>query len=183
MPRRQKLRRKPLYMGKGTKNKKRSKDVRIYCDLTTCVACKSCEIACAVEHSKSKKVFSAVTETPLPKHRVFLQSSKGGPYPLQCRHCDEPACVLACMSAAITKDPESGIVTIDQEKCVGCGMCVMSCPFGALIIDSDKKVSLKCDLCIESDEPACVKACPTQSLFLGTLEEFKQRLKESKAKK
>ena len=170
-------------MGKQTQKKKRAKGVRIYCDLSTCVACKTCEIACAVEHSKTKNVFTAAREDPVPKHRVFLQSAKGGPYPLQCRHCEEPECVLACMSGAIQKDPDSGIVTIDKEKCVGCGMCVMSCPFGALVIDKDKKVSLKCDLCIESDEPACVKACPTGSLFLGTLEEFKQKSKKPKVKK
>ena len=153
---------------------------RLFCILETCLGCKSCEIACAVEHSKSKNIFAALKEKPVPKQRIFLQVSKEGPYPLQCRHCDEPACVLACMSAAISKDEDTGIVTIDKEKCVGCGMCIMSCPFGALIMDKDNKVSLKCDLCIESGEPACVKACPTGSLFFGTLEEFKKEVKKKK---
>ncbi len=155
---------------------------RLFCILETCLGCKSCELACAVEQSKAKNIFLAVKEKPLPKQRVFLQRSKDGPYPLQCRHCDEPVCVLACMSAAIKKDTKTGIVTIDKDKCVGCGMCIMSCPFGALIMDKDEKVSLKCDLCVESGEPACVKACPTKSLFFGTLEEFIKE-KDKKTKK
>lgn len=111
----------------------------------------------------------------MPKQRIFLQVSKGKPYPLQCRHCDEPACALACMSAAIIKDEKTGVVALNEKKCVGCGMCVMSCPFGALIIDKNEKVSLKCGLCAESGEPACVTACPTKSLFFGTWEEFKKK--------
>lgn len=153
---------------------------KIYCDLTRCVGCKSCEIACALEYSQSKNIFLAVKEKPLPKQRIFLQVSKDGPYPLQCRHCDEPACVLACMSVAIVKDTDTGVVTIDKEKCVGCGMCSMSCPFGALIMDKDKEASHKCDLCIELGEPECVKACPTKSLFFGTLEEFREKTRTVK---
>lgn len=156
-----------------TKNKI-PKGAKIYCDITKCLGCKSCQIACAVAHSKSKNLFQAIQEDSKPKHRIFVQASSDGSYPLQCRHCEEPACVLACMSAAISKDPETGIVSIEKEKCVGCGMCVMSCPFGALIIDEDDKVSLKCDLCIEESLPACVEACPTGCLFFGTLEEFKK---------
>ncbi|MBN2119787.1 MAG: 4Fe-4S dicluster domain-containing protein [Candidatus Omnitrophica bacterium] len=164
-------------------NKKTNAQIRIYCDIARCVGCKSCEIACAVAHSQEKNVFLAIREEPRPKKRVFVQVTKEGSYPLQCRHCDEPACVLACMSAAITRDERTGMVTIDKDRCVGCGMCIMSCPFGALIMDKDKKVSLKCDFCIETAEPACVQACPTGCLFLGTLEEFKERIGRSKEKK
>jgi len=163
-------------------DKKKEETKRIYCILETCLGCKSCEIACAVEHSQSKDIFKSLKEETAPKKRVFMQHSGEGPYPLQCRHCDEPLCLLACMSAAITKDAATGVVTIDQDKCVGCGMCIMSCPFGALIMDKDRKVSLKCDLCIESGEPACVRACPTGSLFFGTLEEFKKKSKDKKTK-
>lgn len=162
---------------------------RLFCNLETCLGCRSCEIACAVEHSEHKNLFLAIEERPLPKQRIFIQSAPAGkeqgtpagqiefkPYPLQCRHCDEPACVLACMSAAIHKDEETGIVTIDEDRCVGCGMCIMACPFGALIMDGERRVSLRCDHCVESKEPACVKACPTKSLFFGELEEFKAQL-------
>ena len=163
---------------------------RIYCNLDTCIGCKSCELACAIEHSKSKDLFLAIREEPLPRRRIQVQSSlsKGTraptaaieyiPYPLQCRHCDEPLCVLACMSAAIHKDEETGTVTIDEERCVGCGMCIMVCPFGALVMDRERKVALRCDHCIESDEPACVKACPTKSLFFEELEEFEAKLEK-----
>lgn len=161
---------------------------KLFCHLEKCLGCKSCELACAVGHSKSKNLYSAVKEKPLPKQRMFVQScllaekvtvsQPGGVsrrwfYPLQCRHCEEPTCLYACMSAAISKDSENGVVSIDKNRCVGCGMCIMSCPFGALIMDKDEKITLKCDLCFEKDELACVAACPTKSLFFGTLEEFK----------
>ncbi|MFH1768604.1 MAG: 4Fe-4S dicluster domain-containing protein [Candidatus Omnitrophota bacterium] len=153
------------------------KEKRIYCDISKCLGCKSCQIACALVNSQSKEIYSAVKEKPLPKKRVFIQVSCDGIYPLQCRHCDEPLCVLSCMSAAITKDSVNNVVVIDEEKCVACGMCIMSCPFGALIIDSDKKVAVKCDLCIgknadERNDPVCVQSCPTKSLFFGSREEF-----------
>jgi len=163
---------------------------RIYCNLDTCIGCKSCELACAIEHSKSKDLFLAIREEPLPRRRIQVQSSlsKGTraptaaieyiPYPLQCRHCDEPLCVLACMSAAIHKDEVTGTVIIDEDKCVGCGMCMMVCPFGALVMDKERKVALRCGHCIESDEPACVKACPTKSLLFGELEEFEAKLEK-----
>lgn len=161
---------------------------KLFCYLEKCLGCKSCELACAVEHSKSKELYSAVKEKPLPRQRIFVQgcsvseksaaAKPGGiyrrdSYPLQCRHCEEPSCVSACMSAAISKDSESGVVIINEKKCVGCGICIMSCPFGALTMYKDKKISLKCDLCFEKGEPACAAACPTKSLFFGTAEEFR----------
>jgi len=82
------------------------------------------------------------------------------------------------MSAAIHKDEATGTVIIDEDKCVGCGMCIMACPFGALAMDKERKVALRCDHCIESDEPVCIKACPTKSLLFGELEEFEAKLEK-----
>jgi carbon-monoxide dehydrogenase iron sulfur subunit len=56
-------------MNKNLLAKKKTKDIKIYCDISKCVGCRSCEIACAVEHSKSKDIFTAIKEVPLPKKK------------------------------------------------------------------------------------------------------------------
>lgn len=160
---------------------------KIYCNLDTCLACKTCELACALAHSESKDLESAIKESPKPKQRIRLQKTAKGPvYLLQCRHCEEPACILACMSAAMSKDPKTGLVRVDEKKCVGCGMCVMACPYGALIIDDEKKISLKCDHCIMllekigKKEAACVAACPTKTLVFCEFDDLKNQFAPKK---
>ena len=68
------------------------------------------------------------------------------------------------------KDPETGLVTHDKDKCMGCWTCVMVCPYSALKMDVSGKVIAKCDLCQELDTPACVANCPNQAL---TVKEMK----------
>ena len=156
---------------------------RIYVDVDKCLACRSCEIACAVQHSLAKNLVSALREELQPRPRVHLGSSpdlKG--LPLQCRHCEEPYCVDACISGAISKDPETGLINIDEDRCVGCWMCIMVCPFGVVKPSREKKVALRCDLCQGEEVPACVKACPTKALFFGEAEDFKKIVKKSTVK-
>ena len=62
-------------------------------------------------------------------------------------------------------------------------MCVMVCPFGAIVMDIEEKNALKCDMCPDRDTPACVEACPTKALFTGKEEDFKKRIEEFSAKK
>jgi carbon-monoxide dehydrogenase iron sulfur subunit len=81
------------------------------------------------------------------------------------------------MSGAMNKDRNTGKVTHNKERCVGCWMCIMVCPFGALSSDKKEKIVFKCDLCPDRDIPACVLACPTKALFMGTEEEFKRKIK------
>jgi carbon-monoxide dehydrogenase iron sulfur subunit len=69
------------------------------------------------------------------------------------------------------KDPESGLVYVDMEKCIGCWTCVMVCPFAAVAPDPDRKKAFKCDLCKGLDVPACVAGCPNQALLLVEFEE------------
>lgn len=155
---------------------------KVYCDLSLCLGCKSCELACAVEHSKSKELLNAIAEKS--KKRVSVQASIHMPAPIRCQHCEVAACVLACMSGAMRKDEKTGKTIHDEDKCVGCWMCVMACPFGAITPEFQNKIVLKCDLCPDRDTPACVEACPTRALFIGSFEEFEDKVaKKSKVGK
>lgn len=156
---------------------------KVFCDTTRCIGCKSCEIACAVEHSKSKELFKAINEIPKPTKRKRVEQSASGPVAVSCRHCEEPLCIYACMSGAMYKDLATGQTKHDEDKCVGCWMCLMVCPFGALHRKALEAIVLKCDLCPDRDVPSCVEACPTKALFVGTVEEFERHLKEQKNKK
>ncbi len=138
---------------------------QLYYDVEKCLGCRSCEIACAVAHSESKRLFQAVSEEvkSLPRKQViFLKNSN---YPVSCRNCKEPKCVAACMAVALNYNQTKGIVEHDQARCVGCWMCVMSCPYGAIRPNINTKVPLRCDKCIDKDEPSCLKACPTEAIL------------------
>lgn len=151
---------------------------KIYCNIKKCLGCGSCEIACAVEHSKSKELNSAISESPLPiKRRKAEFVEDGVSVSSGCQHCDNAACVTACMSGAMYKEAKTGLTQHDRDKCVGCWMCIMSCPFGAITREKQEKQVVKCDLCPDRDKPACVEACPTRALSLGALKEFKETLK------
>ena len=158
--------------------KKENKDIKIFCDITRCVGCRSCELACALEHSKGKSIFSAIKEKPLPKKRVKAENAGKKIISLHCQHCEEAPCVNACMSGALSKDKETGATLHDKEKCVGCWMCVMVCPFGAIAQDIENHIAVKCDLCPDREDFACVAACPTGALFVGTKEEFEKKIKQ-----
>jgi carbon-monoxide dehydrogenase iron sulfur subunit len=145
---------------------------RIFCNLKLCLGCKACELACAVEHSKPKDLFKAVSEAALPHKRVKVASTgRLSPFPVRCQHCEEAACIASCISGAMHKD-KKGRTLHDKDKCVGCWMCIMACPFGALTKDDAERIVFKCDLYPDRDTPACVEACPTRALFLGTAGEF-----------
>lgn len=144
---------------------------RIFIDDSKCLSCHSCELACAVAHSAAKTLFGALAEGALLA-RVHVEKSGRGAFPLQCRHCQEPQCVSVCVTKALFKDPETSAVRHDESRCLGCFMCAIACPFGAIEETTVKGRSAvsKCDLCADANgNPACAKACPTKALsFLDT---------------
>lgn len=148
----------------------------IFTIMERCVACKGCEVACAVEHSQSKDLASAIHENPPPRPRVRVQAAGAYSYPSRCNHCQDAACVTACPTGAMARRGELNAVTVDGDKCIGCWMCVMVCPFGGVSADPATKRAHKCDLCPERTaaglDPACVAACPTQALVFATPEEL-----------
>jgi len=144
-----------------------------------CVGCKSCELACSVVHSAGKNLFSAVLSGEQPVRRVSVENSadRSANLPIQCRQCREPRCVSACMTGAMHLDESTGLVLNREEKCVGCWMCVMVCPYGAISASAEKTAS-KCDQCLSEDhDPACAKACPTKALKFVEISEFNKSVK------
>ncbi len=156
----------------------------VFIDPTRCVGCRSCEIACAVEHSMSKDLFTAIKEYPKPlkRIRVVYLWDLGLPSPLNCRHCEQAPCVEVCPTRALYRDKD-GAVMLDPLKCIGCLTCAVACPFGIPELDIFNKIMYKCDLCPDRRAkglpPACVEACPTGALMYGTVEEVMKKRKEA----
>ncbi len=152
---------------------------QVLIDPDKCLGCRSCELACAVAHSSSKNLFDAVAEVVSPRSRIAVERSGETNFPIQCRHCSEPQCIKACMTGALTQDPTQGLVVQDAQKCVGCWMCVMVCPFGAIVQDSSRRVALKCDRCPDRTEPACVEACPTGAITCQEVEGYSKQKRQA----
>jgi len=139
-------------------------------DCEKCVGCKNCELACMVVHSPDENLHQAYREGGMGavRARCKIELTSGGRlFPEHCRHCREAQCLQACMSGALSRN-EQDFVVCDAETCVGCFMCVMSCPFGAARpATSGDRVMVKCDGCSDRTFPACVETCPTACLTLG----------------
>lgn len=148
----------------------------IIINIERCLACKSCEMACAVVHSKSGVFEEAVREQPKPQRRVTVEAAGEFAVPLQCRHCEDAPCIEICPTGAIRRESEQGPVVIEQDLCIGCKLCMLICPFGVLQISSEGRAILKCDMCLQrmeqGQEPACIEACPTGAMKLVSLEEI-----------
>jgi carbon-monoxide dehydrogenase iron sulfur subunit len=130
-----------------------------------CMGCKSCEIACAVQHSKGKTLLLAIFESPPPMKRLFVESTEQIRMPVMCRHCEDAPCLNACITGCLYRD-DKGFVRRKKERCIGCWTCIMVCPFGVISRDKNKHIAVKCDRCHKLDVPACVSACPTKALVL-----------------
>lgn len=158
----------------------------IVVNIEKCLACKSCEIACALVHSKSKVLEEAVSELPKPQRTVIVEAAGEFGVPMQCRHCEVAPCVEICPTGAIQRDSEGGLIVVEADLCIGCKLCMLICPFGVLQISAQNRAIIKCDMCIErleaGQEPACVESCPTKALKLVSVEEL-SKSKRRKASK
>jgi carbon-monoxide dehydrogenase iron sulfur subunit len=156
-------------------------------DINKCLACRSCELACALAHSESKVLIEAIAESPKPQKRVTVEAAGDFAVPMQCRHCEDAPCMAVCPTAAIHRHSENDPVLIDRDLCIGCKYCLMACPFGVIDITSDGKAVAKCDLCIErtkaGEEPACVSACPTKAIKFTEIAEMLTDRRQKAAQK
>ncbi len=155
---------------------------KIYIQEEYCIGCRLCEIYCQVKHSKSKKIIKAFKEEMLDiLPRVLVEEIGYNSFAIQCRHCTDALCVAACISGAMQKNKNTGVVICDEDKCVGCWSCIMVCPYGVIRRDlSGKKIASKCDLCVDEDIPVCVKNCPNEALKFMDKDVNKKNLVKSK---
>ncbi|MCP4186381.1 MAG: molybdopterin-dependent oxidoreductase [Gammaproteobacteria bacterium] len=142
-------------------------------DLEHCIGCKSCEAACKQTNALGPHSY---------RNRVMWfdeqqNSADGLPrldfLTVTCQQCERPACLRACpvYPKAIDKDSSTGVVSINETRCTGCGECALSCPYGAIGYNADKHHAVKCDLCAERRAngagPACAFVCPTRAISFG----------------
>lgn len=143
---------------------------RIIIDADLCDGCKNCSVACMQSHRKDNgTVYDLDLTDPSNESRNHIVGLGNNVYkPIFCRHCDEADCVAACMSGALIKDEETGLVLYDEEKCASCFMCVMNCPYGTIKPDTlTKSKIIKCDFCKDQQyDPSCVKSCPKKAIHV-----------------
>jgi carbon-monoxide dehydrogenase iron sulfur subunit len=152
----------------------------IHVAIEKCVGCKSCELACAVAHSRSKDLWLAVAERPLPQQRVRVNVVEEFAVPLHCRHCQDAPCIQVCPTHAMSRSGPDEPVLCKAARCIGCTLCMLVCPFGVLQMSREGTVVVKCDLCFElaqqGQDPACVTACPTKAIRLIDVEELSEEI-------
>lgn len=171
-------------------------------DLRRCIGCRACQVACKRWNDRETAQTVLNSDPKLewtnppglaPETYTYMRFIKVGDgeslkwrfAKVQCNHCIDPHCVRGCPSMALTKT-DDGPVVYRKEICIGCKYCVNTCPFGVPQWDEVNKVIEKCTFCSErlkqGLEPACVQACPTDTLRLMTLEEARRRATEAEAK-
>jgi len=159
---------------------------RVVANEQYCIGCRLCEVHCLVAHSKvgrspgasvARRIIKAYGG-PLPRaeSRVHVEEQGSVSFAVQCRHCEDAPCLDACISGAMHRS-EEGAVQCDEDRCVGCWMCVMVCPYGVIRRrkegassgeeETTHRIASKCDLCVGESMPACVANCPNEALTLS----------------
>jgi formate dehydrogenase iron-sulfur subunit len=160
-------------------------------DVTTCIGCKGCQVACSEWNDIRDDVGSCVgvydnpTDLSAQAWTVmrFAEVEEQGKLEWLirkdgCMHCADPGCLKACPSPGAIIQYKNGIVDFHQENCIGCGYCVTGCPFNVPRISKEDSKAYKCTLCSDrvavGQEPACVKTCPTGAIQFGSKEDMKE---------
>ncbi len=169
-----------------------AKKLGLVIDLDTCVGCHACVTACkgwndqgyGVPLSDQNTYGSEPSGTFLNRVHSYEVQPDQGPaqvinFPRSCLHCENAPCVTVCPTGASYKRTEDGIVLVNEDACIGCGLCAWACPYGARELDQAAGVMKKCTLCIdriynenleEVDRvPACVRTCPAGARHFGDL--------------
>jgi len=165
-------------------------------DATLCVGCQTCMVACKkannmpYEHTDNQNTWDNPTDLSPKTLNIIKRYSQGGGklkdheingfsfIKRHCMHCVDPACVFSCPVKAMTKDPETGIVSYNEKVCIGCRYCQIACPFNVPKFEWDSPFPkiVKCQLCrhiLPKDKvSACCSACPTGASLFGKVDDL-----------
>lgn len=140
---------------------------RVYVNEDWCLGCHLCEFYCGFANSGESDMAKTYKLGRAAAPRIRVEEGDGINFAVQCRHCTDPLCVKGCIAGALTQNAD-GIIEINTDKCVGCYTCVLSCPYGCIVIDpkNNGRTITKCELCIRNScgEPACVSNCPNKAI-------------------
>jgi formate dehydrogenase iron-sulfur subunit len=173
--------------------------VGFFTDTTLCIGCKACEVACKEWNGLPADGLTFTAESydntsalggNTWRHVAFVeQLERNGPIGADttgrwlmesdvCKHCTQAACLDVCPTGALVRT-EFGTVVVQDDVCNGCGYCIPACPFGVVAEQPQSGHVGKCTMCydrLKDDEmPACAKACPTESIQYGDLDELRVR--------
>lgn len=169
-------------------------------DTKKCIGCCSCSVACKISNNLPSdvwwnRVLADGGEVVDTASGTYPQSLSMDYMPVNCQHCENPACVKVCPVGATYKDPETGIVRQDYDKCIGCRMCMAACPYTGVrsfnweepkyAIDSaigdidvprhQKHTVEKCTFCYQrtskDETPACMELCPGRARSWGDFDD------------
>ncbi len=160
-------------------------------DVSSCIGCKACQVACSEWNDIRAEVGSCVgvydnpTDLSAEAWTVmrFTETEENGKLEWLirkdgCMHCADPGCLKSCPSPGAIIQYKNGIVDFNEENCIGCGYCVTGCPFNIPRISKEDNKAYKCSLCSDrvavGQEPACVKTCPTGAIQFGSKEDMKE---------
>lgn len=173
--------------------------VGFFTDTSLCIGCKACEVACKQWNQLPADGFAlagmsydntgALSATTW-RHVAFIEAPGAGAPGAQadwlmlsdvCKHCSQAGCLQACPTGALVRT-EFGTVYVQQDVCNGCGYCVPACPYGVIELSPQDGRAHKCTLCYDrlkvGLEPACAKACPTDSIQFGPLDQLQERARK-----
>ncbi len=185
-----------------------SQRVGFFTDTSVCIGCKACEVACKEwnlvpsasggEQSDTAGLLTGMSydntgalgastwrhvafieqtttvDPGMPEVRWLMSSDV-------CKHCTHAACLDVCPTGSLFRT-EFGTVVVQDDICNGCGYCVPACPYGVIDIRPGDGRAFKCTMCYDrlgaGLEPACAKACPTDSIQFGPLDELRDRAQQ-----
>ncbi|HTT13407.1 MAG TPA: formate dehydrogenase subunit beta [Burkholderiaceae bacterium] len=166
-----------------------SPEVAKLIDVSSCIGCKACQVACMQWNDLRDTIGTNVgaydnpadltpeSWTVMRFSEVEIQGAEGARLEWLirkdgCMHCEDPGCLKACPAPGAIVKYSNGIVDFISENCIGCGYCIVGCPFNVPRISKKDNKAYKCSLCSDRVgvglEPACVKSCPTGAIRFGT---------------
>ena len=160
---------------------KEGEQYRFHFDMTQCVGCQCCVVACNEQNNN-----------PASVNWRRVGDIDGGVYPttkryhlsMACNHCLDPSCLTGCPTDAYVK-LEDGIVKHKVEECIGCGYCTWNCPYGVPQYNPERNIVTKCDMCHsrlkDGELPACVAACPQSAIKIEKINVQEWRVNHTQA--